>query len=464
MNDSAISGGDRAVVLGASMAGLLAARVLAESFREVVVVERDELPTGPAHRRGVPQGRHIHGLMGRGQQILEELFPGFGADLSACGAPVLDQSGDARLFLGGQRLRQAPGGGTVISASRPLLESYVRERVRRMPGIVIADRHDALGLRTADSRVTGVEVIGRADSSAAEIIDAGLVVDATGRGSRTPRWLAALGYPAPAIQRITADIAYTTVVLRLRKGALGQDRAILAPPAPGQTRGAGVAEIENGCHIVTLMGLLGSRPPVDMDAFVDYARSLPVPDIYEAIHDAEPVGEPARIRFPSSERHRYERLSRFPDRLVVMGDALCSFNPIYGQGMSVAAMEADALRAALTGGHIPRARQVMRRIATRVDIPWQLAAGGDLAFDGVAGKRTPAVRLANNYIRRLHAAAAYDSRLTVAFMRVAALLDPPTALFRPATAARVLGGRRGSAGFLHVTPVPRDKRTVGRPT
>ncbi|MFE3442623.1 FAD-dependent oxidoreductase [Nocardia sp. NPDC059180] len=434
---------DRAVVLGASMAGLLAARVLSETFREVIVIERDELPTGSAHRRGVPQGRHIHGLMGRGQQILDELFPGFGADLVARGAPALDQSGDARLYLGGHRLQQASGGSTVISASRPLIESYVRERIRQLSGVELVDRHDAVGFTTAHGRVTGVEVIGRADGSAAETIAADLVVDATGRGSRTPRWLAALGYPLPAVDRISADIAYTTVVLRLRHDALGHDRAIIAPPAPGQTRGGGLAEIENGCHILTLMGILGDRPPATVNDILDYAKSLPVPDIYESVYDAEPMTDPVRIRFPSSERHRYEQLARYPDRLIVLGDALCSFNPIYGQGMSVAAMEALALREALAGGRIPSARQVMRALATAVDVPWQLAAGGDLAFDGVAGKRTTTVRLANAYIRRLHAAAVEDGRLTVAFMRVAGLVDPPTALFRPAIAARAFRQHRG---------------------
>ncbi|MFE3542518.1 FAD-dependent oxidoreductase [Nocardia sp. NPDC059177] len=439
---------DRAVVLGASMAGLLAARVLSERFGEVIVIERDELPAEPAQRRGVPQGRHIHALMGRGQQILDELFPGFSAELADRGAPALDQSGDARMYLNGYRLRQAAGGTAVISATRPLIENYVRERVRSLPAVVFADRHDVVGLCASDDRVTGVEVIGRVDGSAAEMIPADLVVDATGRGSRTPRWLAALGYPEPAVAQVSADIAYATVVLRLRAGALDGDHAILAPPAPGHSRGGALAEIEDGCHILTLMGLLGDRPPGTVAELLEYARSFAVPDIYEAVRDAEPVSEPVRIRFPASVRHRYERLARYPDRLLVLGDALCSFNPIYGQGMSVAAMEALALREALSGPRLPHARRVMRKVAAAAEVPWQMAAGGDLAFAGVTGKRTPAVRLVNTYIRRLHAAAAHDSDLTVAFLRVAGMVDPPTALFRPSVARRVLGRRERPVGVV----------------
>lgn len=438
MRDTRI--GDRAVVLGGSMAGLLAARVLSEAYGEVIVVERDALPVAAAQRRGVPQGRHIHGLTGRGQQVLEELFPGFGADLVGLGAPTIDQLGEARLYLGGHRLRQAAGGGAVVSVGRPCLEGYVRGRVRALPGVDFAERCDVLGFATTPdgAAVTGARVIRRADSSPEEVLGADLVVDATGRGSRTPRWLDALGYGRPAEETVAADIAYATALLGLRPGALGHDLAVIAPPAPGHTRGGALAAIEGDRHILTLMGILGDRPPTRPAEFVDYAKSLQHPDIYDAVHDADLLEHPVAMRFPASVRHRYERMPRLPSGLLVIGDALCTLNPIYGQGMGVAAIEALVLRRYLDGGRVPRPRKVMREMARAVDMPWEMAVGADLAFPGVEGTRTVKVRAGNAYMRRLQAAAAHDATLGAAFLRVAAMRASPGTLLRPGIALRVL--------------------------
>jgi 2-polyprenyl-6-methoxyphenol hydroxylase-like FAD-dependent oxidoreductase len=432
--------GEHAVVLGGSMAGLLAARVLADAYAEVTVVERDELSTTATPRRGVPQGRHIHGLIGRGQQILDELFPGFTGDLVARGAPTMDPLGDARLYLSGHRLLQTTSGTVVVSASRPCLEEYLRERVRSLPGVMFADRCDVLGLASTPDRhrITGARVIRRADGSAEEVLTADLTVDATGRGSRTPRWLECLGYGRPPEHKVSADIAYATGRFRLRPGALGEHRAVIAPPAPGHTRGAGLAAIEGDMYILTLMGILGDHPPTTPKGFLDYARSLPRSDIYDAICDAEPLDAPVAYRFPASVRHRYELLPRFPDGLLVTGDALCSFNPIYGQGMSVAAIEAMVLRSHLDAGHEPSPRKLFRDMARAIDVPWNMAAGGDLAFPEVVGDRTAKIRIGNVYIPRLHAAAAHDPKLAATFLRVAGMLDRPGTLFRPDIVLRVL--------------------------
>jgi 2-polyprenyl-6-methoxyphenol hydroxylase-like FAD-dependent oxidoreductase len=438
MNDRKI--GDHAVVLGGSIAGLLTARVLTDAYARVTVVERDELSATSAHRRGVPQGRHIHGLIGRGQQILDALFPGFTDDLVAQGAPTLDPLRDARLYFNGRRMRQARSGTVVVSASRPLLEGYLRERVRSLPGVTFADRRDVLGwLSTADGRrITGVRVLRRADGSAEEVLDADLTVDATGRGSRTPRWLESLGYGRPAVHKVAADVTYATATFRLRPGALGEHRAIIAPPAPGHTRGAGLAEIEDGRSILTLIGILGERPPTSPDGFLDYTKSLPHPDVYYALRDAVPLDPPVSYHFPASTRYRYERMARFPDGLLVTGDALCSFNPVYGQGMSVAAIEALVVRRHLEAGHEPGPRKVFRDMSRAIDAAWDMAAGADLAFPQVVGDRTAKVRIGNAYVSRLHAAAEHDATLALTFLRVAGLLDPPSRLFRPDASARVL--------------------------
>ena len=424
------------------MAGLLAAKVLSDSYGQVTVIDRDELPEASTHRRGVPHGRHIHGLLARGQQALEELFPGLTGELVAHGVPAGDMQADTRLFFSGHRLRQAPAGLVVLCASRPVLEGRVRARVRALPNVRLVDRCDVVGLATTPDRrrVTGARLLRRADGSAEEALGADLVVDATGRGARTPAWLEALGYPRPEREQVRVGLGYASRIYRLPPDALGGDLAVLQAATPRHPRTGALQVLEGDRWMVTLAGILGDHPPTDPVGFLDFARSLRFPDIYQAVRDAEPLDDPVAFRFPASVRHRYEKLDRFPGGLLVMGDAVASFNPIYGQGMSVAALEALALRRHLEHGTAPRPRNWFRELARVVDVPWDIAAGGDLVFPGVQGRRTAKVRLVNAYLARLHAAAAHDADLAGAFLRVAGLVAPPGSLLRPGVAARVLRG------------------------
>ncbi|WP_199522501.1 NAD(P)/FAD-dependent oxidoreductase [Geodermatophilus marinus] len=437
--------GDRAVVAGASMAGLLAARVLAERCTRVTVVDRDALAEGPERpRRGVPQGGHLHALLGRGQQALEELLPGLTRELTGRGAPLGDQLGDTRMYFGGHRMARARSGLSLLCASRPLLEDAVRARVAATPGVDVVPRCALVGLEiSADRRrVTGARV--RRDGRDEEVITADLVVDATGRGSRIPTWLAALGLPAPAEERIRIGLGYATRVYRARPGALGGDLGIMCAPVPPHGRGGALAVLEGDRWMVTLIGVLGDHPPTDPAGFLDFARSLPHPDVRDALTSAEPLGDPAPFRFPAGVRRRYERVRELPEGLLVLGDAFCSFNPVYGQGMTVAALEALALRDQLRRRRPPQPLAFHRHVARVVDAPWELAVGGDLAFPGVEGRRTAKTRVLGAYVDRLHAAAETDAALATAFLRVAALVDPPTALVGPGTVLRVLRhGRHG---------------------
>jgi 2-polyprenyl-6-methoxyphenol hydroxylase-like FAD-dependent oxidoreductase len=456
--------GDRTVVLGAGMAGLLAARVLADSYGQVTVIDRDELPETPMHRRGVPHGRHLHALAARGQQALEELFPGLTAELVAHGAPVGSLLTEARLYLSGHRLRQADTGLMLLCASRPFLEGHVRARLCALPNVAFLDRCDVVGLATTPDgrRVIGVRVLRRADGSAEEVLGADLVVDATGRGSRTPIWLEALGYARPETEQVRVGLGYATRTYRLPPDALDGDLAVLDATTPDHPRGGALLRLEGDRWMVTLAGMLGDHPPIDPDGFLDFARSLRFPDIYQAVRDAEPLDDPVGFRFPASVRHRYERLDRFPDGLLVVGDAVCSFNPIYGQGMSVAALEALTLRRHLQLGAVPQPRRWFRGLARVVDVPWDIAVGGDLAVPGVQGRRTLKIRLVNAYIARLHAAAAHDSGLASTFVRVAGLVAPPQTLLRPKVALRVLrAGLHPATGT--VVPGKRDAVRAAQP-
>ena len=439
---------DHAVVLGASMAGLLAAGVLSAHYGHVTVVDRDTLAAEPDRpRRGVPQGRHLHALLGRGLQALEELLPGLTEELTGKGAPVGDQLGDARLYFGGHLMARSHSGLPLLCASRPLLEHAVRARVAAMPGVEIVARCEVVGLITSADRQRVIGARVRREGRAEEAMTAELVIDASGRGSRIPTWIAALGLPAPAEERVTIGLGYASRVYRARPGALAGDLGIVRAPVPPHGRGGALAVLEGDRWMVTLIGVLGDHPPTDPAGFLAFARSLPGPDIHDAIATAEPLDDPVPFRFPASVRRRYEGLARFPERLLVLGDAFCSFNPIYGQGMTIAALEALALRDRLRRGRPPKPREFHRRVARIVDAPWELVVGGDLAFPAVEGPRTPKTRILGAYVDRLHAAAATDTDLATAFVRVAALVDPPTALMRPRIVLRVLRhGRRTPAG------------------
>ncbi|MGB6165867.1 MAG: FAD-binding monooxygenase [Pseudonocardiaceae bacterium] len=442
--------GDHAVVLGASMAGLLAARVLTHAYRKVTVIDRDVMPEIGAQRRGVPQGRHIHVLHPRGSEVLEELFPGFTTHVVQAGAQLADALGGIRVVLSGHRLRQADIGLSTLFASRPFLEGQVRARVRALPGVTFMENTDIVGLTTtADRRrVIGVQcqqsvssrLSRRSDTGLAggpETIAADLVVDATGRGSRTPVWLQEWGYQRPAQDRLDIGLGYATRTYRLHPGVLGSDKAILLGATPDNPRLGLVSAVEGGRHMVGLGGILGDHPPTDPAGFGTFAASLICPDIADAIGGAQPLDDPVAFRFPASVRHRYERLRHFPDGLLVLGDAACSFNPLYGQGMTVAANQALALRRLLARGTEPAPSEYFRVIAKTIDPSWDLAVGADLGFPDVPGTRTVRIRLVNAYLPRLHAAAVHDATLGAAFVRVAGLIETPETLLRPDRMLRV---------------------------
>jgi 2-polyprenyl-6-methoxyphenol hydroxylase-like FAD-dependent oxidoreductase len=343
-----------------------------------------------------------------------------------------------------------------LFSTRPFLEGHVRARVGTLPGVRFAERTDVLGLSaTADqARVTGVRVQRNDGPARAEELPADLVVDATGRGSRTPRWLDAMGYGRPAEDRVEIDLGYATRHYRLPPGAMGRDLAVLTSPSPRCSRGAMLAAMEGGRCTLTAWGIRGDHPPTDPDGFEDFLSTLEFPDIAQMIRDAEPLDDPVAFRFPVMIRQRYERLPAFPERLLVIGDAICSFDPVYGQGMTVAASEAVALRSLLAAGRIPSGRRYFRSLAPVIDVPWDIAVGGDLAHPSVPGKRTTKIRLLNAYLARLQAAAVADPSLAEAFVRVVGMVDRPEGLLRPDRIVRVLLANLRRQRAATPTPVP----------
>ncbi|WP_330186461.1 squalene monooxygenase [Dactylosporangium sp. AC04546] len=433
------------------MSGLLAARVLSESFDKVTVFDRDTLPEGAAQRRGVPQGEHSHGLLARGRQVLEELYPGFGADLAARGALPVDLQNDCVWVYGERAVPRVPSGLAGMCMSRPLIEAYVRERTTALANVTVLDGHEATRLLFDGRRVTGVTI--RAVGGAPHDVPADLVVDATGRGNRGPTWLAALGFERPAEERIDPLTTYVSRDYRRVPGDADFTAFVCGARTTRPYGGVGIAA-DGDRWMVTLFGV-GMVPPTDPDSYAGFAARLPDPRLYELLREAEPLGPPMKLRLPPSVRRRYERMTRLPERLVAIGDAICSFNPAYGQGMTVAAAEAAELRAALAAGLDGLPARFYARAAKVVDTPWDIAVGADLGFPEVVGVRTGKTRFLNGYVARVQTASERSAAVAGRFLRVANLVAPPQALFAPPILARVLWHSRGGTAPAHTAaPVP----------
>ena len=345
-----------------------------------------------------------------------------------------------RFSVRGHELARAVTGRRSIVAGRPLIKGHVRRRVLALPTVGLAQRTDAVGLTATagGSRVTGVRILRRAEGSAEEVLPADLVVAATGRAARVPAWLGALGAPRPEEERVVVDVGYASRHLRLAPDALGGDRIVLIGARPGLPRGMALFAQEHGRWLLTVFGYGAHRPPSDPEGFLGFAATVAPPEVHAAIRSGDPLDDIATHAFPANHRCRYERLSRFPAGLLSIGDAICTFNPIYGQGMTVAAMEALALRQSLAAGETDLAARFFAAVTPIVDHAWQLAVGGDLALPEVKGPRSARVRLTNAYLARLLTVAERDPAVALAFTAVVAMVARPQTLLGPAIARRVL--------------------------
>lgn len=448
--------GGHAVVLGASMGGLLAARALADLYDAVTVVERDVLPDGVAHRRGVPQGRHVHALLGRGRAALEELFPGFTDDLVAAGVPAFDYQDMSKVYMNnagreGIRTGALPNVPAIYLPSRPLVEGLVRQRLRETPNVTVLDGHDIEGFTSTPDRVTGAVVRDHA-TGADPVLSADLVVDATGRGGRTPAFLESRGYGRPVEETVAVRVVYSSQLLRIPPGSFDEMLALVSPK-PGRPTGMALFGYEDDTWMFTVFGMAGSEPPGELDEMVDFATGLVPEHILSAVRAAEPLSDVCRFRYPESRWRRYDRMRRFPAGLVVLGDAMCSFNPIYGQGMTVAALQALALRECVGRGTEDLARRYFRAAAKPIGVAWQFAVGADLNLPEIEGRLPLSMRLTGRYVERLLNVSPDDADVAAQFVRVIGFMDPPQALMRPGMVRRVLVPRRRPSAQAERVPV-----------
>jgi len=433
--------GEHAVVIGASMAGLVAAAAIAPHYDRVTIVERDALPDFPQHRRGVPQSKHAHGLQPGGLAALEQLYPGLTDELVAGGARSGDLTDLCGWYIGGGSLARVRSGERGVGLTRPFLEHHVRTRTKAL-GVVIRDQVEVLRpvVAAGTKRVIGLEIAPEGGRS--EVLTTDLVVDASGKVSKLPRWLTELGFEAPAEDIVECRMVYLTRRWRPANNVMGEDILQVVGPAATPHFGVAIAQ-EDGSFIVTLGGLLDDGPARTDEAYLEFARSLPMPRISQLLDGAEPITALQPSHFPASRRRRYDKVRSMPEGLVALGDSIASFNPMYGQGMSVAALEALALRENLSAGRL-NLRAYYKKAHRIEDVAWRISTGGDLRYPEVVGKRTPDMKLMNRYLDRLAVAARKDPVLARQFLLVAGFVERPESFFKPSIIWRVVrnGGAR----------------------
>lgn len=426
------------------MSGLLGARVLADHFGRVTVLDRDRLPDGPEPRKGVPQGRHLHSLAVRGSELLEDFFPGLDRELAEAGCPAVDQAGDAVTEVPSGRLPRFRSGIVMRAVSRDLLEWRVRHRLSGDPRIHFVQNRVVTGLLRDGSAevVTGVSARVRGGEGEEEFA-ADLVLDASGGGSRMPRWLAELGIEAPRETVVDAGLGYATRWYRVPEG-FDEDWKSLAvlPKWPEEPRGGSLRRVEGDRWTAVLIGIGPKhQPPNDPEAFLDFARSLPSPVIADAIENAEPLSPAYGYRRTANRRRHYDALDAMPENLLVIGDAACVMNPSYGQGMTLAALSAKALEKSLRKerGLNGLSANFHRRQTRAVAPSWTTTASSDTQWSVGRPEELGYVRRALHRVSgEVFLMAVRDAEVARTLLEVKNLLKSPTALLRPSIAGPAL--------------------------
>lgn len=451
-----IATSSRAIVIGSSMAGLLAARVLLDHFAEVILIERDDISDPLQNRSGVPQSQHVHVLLTQGQRLLEQLFPGLAAELTQAGAPTVEWTADWLMLGLWKWMPRCASGLSGRTCSRTLLEGLIRKRLLAAPNLTLLTGCQVEGLLSSpeSDRVTGVKLHWRKAANELESLEAALVVDASGRNSTLPDWLAQMGYNTPPETVINSFLGYGSRWYQRPQNLETDWQGITVSAFQGITgRGGVLYPIEgdssaphNGRWIVTLGGVGRDYPPTDEAGFLEFARSLRVPILYDLLKDAQPLSPIYSYRRTENCWRHYERLSRLPDGIVAIGDAVCAFNPVYGQGMTTAALGAMTLDRCLKQSQ-PKGFPLRfhKQLARILNTPWLMATGEDSRWSTTEGaKPKKSDRWVQQYIDRVTVLMQDSPVLLKTFAEVVHMVKPPTALFSPNIVLRVLAsyGRR----------------------
>lgn len=445
------SGARRAVVIGASLGGLLAARVASEYVDEVLLLERGSLDLDSGHRKETPHTWHAHGLLASGARELERLFPGLQQAWSERGGQSGDIMGAVRFYANGQRFMRREIGIAGFAVGRSVIEASVRERVLALPQVRVRTGCRVIGLHQGQGRVRGVQVLTEGQGGTAELLAAELVIDASGRASRLPHWLVAAGLPAPAEEHVDMDVRYATVYLRRAPHQLQEDgpcEIVIHAATPERPRPAVIIGQEDGRWVMTLGGYGGDAPPSSREGFLQRAVAQG-PEFAQLVRECEWLSDPVSYRMPFSRRRHYEALGQPVAGLVAFADSLCSFNPVFGQGMSVMCLQTHALAECLQAGFSTAAvRRYYKAAAKVIDTAWMTSASADQALPGVPDRRALPDKLIGRYVQRLFRAAAVDADVAQAFIEVSHLLRPPPFILRPSVMFKVWRHGGGAVGRL----------------
>ena len=446
-------GGRHAVVLGGSLAGLLAARILADHFETVTILERDAYLETTEVRKGIPQANHVHGLLLRGRQVLEELFPGLQDEMIAAGAPLVDLANEIPWYTRAGWGVRFPSELKVLAFTRPLLDLHVRRRLAENPKIAICDQVEVLRLvrDPKENRIAGVLVSPRfvtSDRRVATRLPADLVIDTTGRASKAPRWLQDLGYEPPKETVVNAHSGYASRLFRIPENFDADWTCAIVQTAPPERKRGGILfRVEGDRWLITLIGGGRDYPPGDEQGFLEFAESLPEPIIADAIRAAEPVTPIRTHRATENRLRHFDKATNLPDNFLVLGDAACAFNPVYGQGMTIAALGVLTLRQCLEeqnklhgeGNLCGLSQRFQKQLAKVNTAPWLMATGEDYRYrEAVGGSPGVMTRFMHWYMDRVLRLATQDVEVRNVLLHVFSMLLPPSALFRRAVLLGVI--------------------------
>lgn len=441
----------RAIVIGYSMAGKLAAQVLSNFFDEVVVIEKDSKPESPSVRKGVPQSAHPHVLLRKGAELLEQLFPGILDELIHNGSVVFDFMKDVHWEHHGRKKVQAEGDFRQLCQSRPFLEWFIQKRQEQLPNVHVLYKAKADDFLWDQE---GKAVIGlllkKSDSQSSEELYSELVIDATGPAAFFKEAFKKCSNPVPKEETIHIQLSYTSQKIKWQQSNCDSWRALLLYPQPPQIQRGGVLyPIEMGEWMVSLFGYGEDEAPLNEEGFKGFAKSLPNQELFNALVQAQPVSELQRYRVSSQYRRRFDQMNRPPGGIIVIGDALCRFDPVFGQGMTASALSAVALQKVLETSNLNAmgsslfSKKVYKKIMASLAPLWLMVISEDFMYRNTQGKRPFGLSVLQGYMKAIYRLTESDASVYQTFSRVLHLLDSPFKLFHPRILVKVLAVRRG---------------------
>lgn len=430
---------EHAVVIGGSMAGLVAARVLSNHFKKVTIIEKDKVNNKPETRKGQPQTRHIHLLLANAMNILSGYFPELKKELLENGALELDVGNDYSWYSYGGFKKKGTTGITALTMTRQLLEYHVKKHVLNIGNVAICDETKVLEMKMEGENVKGLVL---ENEGVRNGIDTDFVVDASGRGTRAFKWLKQYGYPTPEESTIKIDIMYVTILFERKKMPEGKKIETISytPDAPKEKLGAVLMPIENDRWVLTLIGLRGAEPPQNEDELLNFLKALPISELYDIISNTTRLTDFVVYKYPNSVRRHYEKLNKFPGSYLVLGDAVSSFNPMYAQGMASSIGQAEILDEVLksTPSNSDVFKPYINKVNKVIEDFWTAGAYEDFRYPETVGVKPVGLKVVNGYMKKLQKAANKDTELFKEILEVAGSLKSGKKLFRPRILWKVL--------------------------